>query len=405
MPGTTLFNVDSFLDKQKVGAAHLKIIALIVVAMMLDGYDILVLGWTLPAVAQSMHVKPQALTGVFVAQQFGLLCGTLFMGPLADRFGRRTVLLTCITIFTALTLATTQVSSPGVFLVIRFISSLFFSAVIPNAIALSSEVAPSRLRAGAVSVVFCGYTAGSFVGASVQAWVLGPFGWQGAFWTGGALGVAVLILLFFFLPESIRFRVQRNGRDPAVARELQAMDPTLKLTGDEEFVLNQAPAKKVRAPVASLFTDGLLTPTLLLWIAYIGVFTVTHIVGSWNVTVLHNLGHLPYKYLASVTATSTTFGIIGTGASGFIIDRFGPSRTMPVFFIAAALCIACYGIIDLHSPIIYLVAAGTSFFSNSGLGAINALGALLYPSRIRATGVSWAAGAGRLTPVARMRDG
>jgi AAHS family 4-hydroxybenzoate transporter-like MFS transporter len=396
MQTSRTFDVDDFLDTRKVGWPHLKIVILLVLAMMIDGYDIFVTGYTLPVLAKGLHVAPQDLTGVFVLQQLGLLIGTFVVGPVADRFGRRTTLLVGIACFSVCTLAVTQVTNVGQFLVIRFISSIFFSSVIPNSIALSSEVAPRRLRAGAVSLVFCGYTGGNFIGAIVQAWFLEPFGWQSAFWIGGLMPVAVFILLFLFLPESIRFRTLRNPNDRRIGDLLRRIDPGLRFDGTERFVMRAPEAKAPRAPIVSLFSDGRLRSTLLLWAAFLSTFIVSHLIGSWNTTVLHNVGGLSLQRLALIASFSTAAGIIGTGTSGFIMDRFGPTRVLPLFLTGAAIAIACLGLVDLHSPMILVVAVASGYFSNSGLGGLNALGAVLYPTRMRATGVSWAAGAGRL---------
>jgi MFS transporter, AAHS family, 4-hydroxybenzoate transporter len=389
-------NVDTVLDQQRISPAHVGILILLFLALMVDGYDILVVGYALPPIAHSLHVHPEALTGVFVAQQFGLLLGALIVGPLADRFGRRTLLLTCIGISTVATLLTTQAATVTELMIARFVSAIFFSAIIPSCIALASEVAPKRIKAGLVATVFSGYTAGVFIAAFFQAFVLEAYGWQGAFWLGGMLGAVVFVILLPLLPESIRYRAQRDPGDPRIGKALSRFDRNLKFSGTERFVLDGATDKKPNAPVLELFRKGLITPTLLLWTTYIGIFTVSHLSGAWNTTVLHDLGGLSFKYLASMAALATVAGIIATISSGFIIDKFGPARTMPVFFIAGAASLTGYALINLHTPMFYVVGTLTAFFINCGLGSVNVLGALLYPSRIRATGVSWATGAGRL---------
>jgi AAHS family 4-hydroxybenzoate transporter-like MFS transporter len=260
---------------------------------------------------------------------------------------------------------------------------------------MSSEVAPGRIKAGIVAIVFGGYSGGNFINAFVQAFVLDAYGWQGAFWMGGVLGIVLFVVLLVFLPESIRFRAGRNSADPEIGRALCKFDPTLRFSGEERFVLDEVKKKKQHAPVVSLFKDGLLVPTLLLWLTYIAVFTVSHLSGAWNTTVLHNMAGLSFKYLASMTALATIAGIFGTMTSGFVIDRFGPVRAMPFFFIGAAIFHAAFGLINLNSAMFYVVGVLSSYFSNSGLGSVNVLGAILYSSRIRATGVSWATGAGR----------
>ncbi|MDB5683716.1 MAG: transporter [Sphingomonas bacterium] len=390
------FDVDAFLDSRPIGAGHVSLVGLLVLAMLLDGYDIFVVGMVLPFLARDMEVAPAALTSVFVVQQLGLLVGTFLVGPLSDRFGRRTTLLACIGAFTLLTFVTTQVATPAQLIGIRFASALFFAGVIPNCIALSSEIAPSRWRAAIVGIVFCGFTGGHFLGAFVQAYTLESYGWQSAFWLGGVLGVVVFTLLFLVLPESIRFRVRRDPADPRIPRALRLISPGLSLTGEERFEAGSAPSKARRtAPAKALFSPGMRQATLWLWLAFFCAFMVSQFMGSWSATVFHNMGGISMQRIAAAAAIGTTTGIIGTASAGFLIDRFGSGRALPAFFIGGALFTAALGLVDLRAPGFLLVYGLYGYFTNAALASVNALGSLIYPSEMRATGVSWAAGAGR----------
>ena len=388
-------DVDHFLDRQRIGWHHVRVIALLILVMLIDSYDIFIVGAILPFLASDMGVKPQAFTSIFILQQLALLIGTFFIGPISDRFGRRRTLLVCTTCFTLLSFATTQATTPAMLIAIRCIASLFFASVIPNAIALSSEIAPQRLRAGIVSLVFCGFTGGHFIEAFVQAYTLEHFGWQSAFWVGGGLGLMILALLYFYLPESIRFRARRDPADPRIGSALLAMDPGLNINAQTRFILQDPVTDTGRTSVSALFTKSRIAPTLLLWLAFLTSFIVNHLVGSWNTTVLHDMAGLSMQHLAAGLSCSTIAGIMGTATSGFVMDRFGARNVVPIFFLGGALAIGSLGYIDLGGADFLLASALSGYFINSGLAAINALGALIYPSSMRATGVAWAAGAGR----------
>jgi AAHS family 4-hydroxybenzoate transporter-like MFS transporter len=393
-PPSAPVDVSAFLDERRFGRAHMCVIALLILTMLIDSYDIFVVGAILPLLADSMHVLPQSLTSIFVLQQLALLIGTFLVGPLSDRFGRRTTLLVCVGSFVLLTFATVLARTPMSLLAIRFVSSLFLAGVIPNAIALSSELAPKHLRAGIVSVIFCGFTGGRLIEAFVQAFLLERFGWESAFLVGGGIGLLTFVLLWFYLPESILFRTRRDPHDPRIAEALLRIDPSLKLPDRPRFVLEDE-AVTVASPAKALFSPGMWLTTILLWVAFLTAFVVNHLVGSWNTTVLHDQGGISLQHIAAGLTCGTVAGIIGTLTSGFVLDRFGARRSLPVFFLGAAVPIAALGWIDLSSAQFLIASALSGYFINSALGAINAFGALVYPSSIRATGVAWAAGAGR----------
>jgi AAHS family 4-hydroxybenzoate transporter-like MFS transporter len=389
------FDVNAFLDEQKLGGTHFKIVALLILTMMVDGYDIFLIGIILPALAEGLAIEPASMTIVFVMQQFGLLIGNFIVGPVADRVGRRVTLLGCLLIFGSLTLVTIFATTLMQLVVLRFIAGIFFSGVIPNTVSLVSEIVPKRVRATCVSITFAGYTLGTTViGAPVLAWVV-PFGWQYAFVVGGVLPLVLVVILYFYLPESLRFLVNNRPGDRRVPALLRRIDPALRLDGDERFVVSEERVKATKAPILALFQEGRWAITMLLWAGFHCAFIVSNLFGAWKNTVLSNFGGLDGERIALIMAVQGTAGIIGTLTSGFVMDRFGPTRVLPCYLGGAALAAASIAFVDL-STVWTLVAFGVfGYLSNGGLSGINALASLSYPSRVRATGISWAHGLGR----------
>ena len=226
-----IFDVGAFIDNQRISAVQILVMLLCAAIMTVDGYDVFVMGFLLQPIAQSFGVPPAAITSVFVVQSIGLALGTWVVSPLADRYGRRRLLLASTVLFGALTLATTQARSVNELVALRFAAGLFYGSLIPNAIAITVEYAPERLRATMVNWMFIGYTAGAASGGAVAAFLVGKYGWQSAFWVGGLVPLGFAVILYFALPESIRFCVLRNERDPRIPGLLRRIDPALALTG------------------------------------------------------------------------------------------------------------------------------------------------------------------------------
>jgi AAHS family 4-hydroxybenzoate transporter-like MFS transporter len=393
----TAFNAEEFLDSRPLGWGHVIAVAVLMLVMMVDGYDLFVAGALTPAIAAAWHVKPSALTMVIVAQQAGLLAGVVFVGPMSDRYGRRRMLVICLACFGVCTVLAGLTHSPSQLMVIRFVSAIFFSGALPNCVALTSELAPKRLVAGLIGIVFCGYTGGSFVSAFVLAFVLQPFGWQGGFYLGGALALLMVPVVLVALPESIRFLVSRNPEDARIGRNLRKLDRSLELTGAERFVLSAASVPQPRVTLTALVNDGMFRITMLIWISYFLSFFMLQMMNNWETTVFHNVGRVAYKRIALLLSIRTLTGIVGTATAGFIMDRFGAGRALPLFYVTSAVLLATgLAFVDLNSALALVIFGVFGYTVNSGIGGLNALAAMSYPSRVRVTGIAWGSGFGRI---------
>lgn len=393
-PEPNTFDVNRFLDSRSIGRAHIVTVVLLILTMVVDGYDIFLVGIVLPFLANDLGIAPAALTIVAVVQQFGLLLGNFVIGPIADRYGRRVTLLTCLAVFGALTLVAPFASTVPEFVVLRFVTGVFLSGVIPNAIALVSEIMPTRVRATFVSITFAGFTMGTTViGAPVVKWLV-PYGWEYAFVAGGVLPLALVAVLYFALPESLRFLAAHAPRDPRIPRQLRRLDPGLELDGDEVFVARGAETGAGKVPILMLFRDGRAATTLLLWVGFHMAFIVSNLMGTWRNQVLTD-GGLTLNQIASIMFFPGIAGVIGTLTSGYVMDRLGPTRVLPVYLAGASVAMASIAFLELPSLWTMLAFVVYGYFSNGGLSGLNALASITYPSQVRATGVSWAHAAGR----------
>ena len=390
------FDLDRFFDEQRLRPFHAFILVILTLVMLIDGYDISVVGLMLPFISHDWGVKPSSLTGVFVVQQLGLLVGVAFGGALGDRFGRRPVLIACMTAFGLCTLLIAQTHSSIQLTVLRFISALFFSSVLPNCVAYASEIAPKKYRAAFITIVFCGYTGGHFISALVLAFVVGPLGWHGAFYVGGLLPLLLVPVVWLYLPESARFLASRRAPAGTIGKLLQRFDPSLLLQGTERFVVAGAAQKAARFPVGDLFRGGLLRLTLLVWAGYFFAFMLNQLTSNWDTTILHDVARLPVEHIALILTCRTAAGMVGTITSGMLMDRFGASRMLASFYLATATLLALIGFLDLGSMLALGIFTLLSFASNSGLAGLNAIAAIIYPARMRVTGVAWGSGMGRI---------
>jgi len=396
--GARPIDVDTFLDGLKFSRFHLIVLVLCTALAAIDGYELYVVGWVLPVLAKDFGVATTAVTSALVAQQVGMLAGAFVIPPLADRVGRPRVLLFCYfgMMLSALAILTTKSLLP--FTICRFAAGFCGTAMIPILVTLAAETAPKRLRATVSTITVSGTMIGAMLGSLMQAFVLAPFGWRGAFWIAVALPAVMLPLIYFFLPESLRSLVARNPQDPVIAALTKRMRPSA--SGDADVVLTVAP-KPDRPPLAILLSDifgrGQLLRTFLMWGIAISSF-VFITAGVWKTTIFKDVIGLSLKQVALINGINTAAGFIGMLTIGFFIDRLGFKRVMTGAFLLAGLGATMVGLLAPGVGM-YVAVAFMGMCQHGSQASIPALAAALYPTRSRATGVGWTYGAARVVSI------
>src|SRR5690606_27872793 len=200
------FDVAAFIDERPIGWREITTLVVVSIVLFIDGFDMYFFGKMLPAIADGLGVEPAAMTGVVFWQQVGMFAGAIVMPPLADRIGRRPVLGLGLLTFGVLTLWAAWSTSPAMMAWLRGISGIFFSAMLPVALALLAEMTPRRRRASFISIALVCFSGANIASGAITAWALDIYGWQIGFWLGGALPLIAFPLLLL-LPESLTFRV------------------------------------------------------------------------------------------------------------------------------------------------------------------------------------------------------
>ena len=396
--GARPIDVDTFLDGLKFNRFHLIVLILCTALAAIDGYELYVVGWVLPVLAKDFGVATTAITSALVAQQVGMLAGAFVIPPLADRIGRPRVLLFCYLgmMLSALAILTTKSLLP--FTACRFAAGFCGTAMIPILVTLAAETAPKRLRATVSTITVSGTMIGAMLGSLMQAFVLAPFGWRGAFWIAVVLPAIMLPLIYFFLPESLRSLVARNPHDPAISALTKRM--RLSVSGDADILFAVAP-KQDRPPLAILLSDifgrGHLLRTFLMWGIAISSF-VFITAGVWKTTIFKDVIGLSLQQVALINGINTAAGFIGMLTIGFFIDRLGFKRVMTGTFLFAGLSATMVGLLAPGAGM-YVAVAFMGMCQHGGQASIPALAAALYPTRSRATGVGWTYGAARVVSI------
>jgi AAHS family 4-hydroxybenzoate transporter-like MFS transporter len=389
---TSTVDVAAFIDAQPVGAFQVKLLLTCATVLFLDGFDTTAIGYVAPALAKEWNIGKAALGAVGSAGLVGLMIGALLFGPLADRIGRKKIIICSTLAFGIGTLITSFVNDVNTLLAIRFLTGLGLGGAMPNTIALTSEFSPHRRRATMVMVMFVGFSIGAALGGFLAAALIPQFGWRSVFVVGGAAPIVLAPILAFKLPESVRFLALTGRADARVAELLALVNAKAIFAAGTRFIVDEPALKGI--PVQHLFRGGRTLATLLLWVVFFMSLLDIYFLSNWLPTVLNDLG-ASISQAAIIGSMLQVGGVVGTFALGSIIDRFSFRALALVYFIAV-FAVGAIGQLG-HSAVLVTVAIFVAGFCIvGGQIAANALAAGYYPTSVRATGVGWALGVGRV---------
>lgn len=388
-----VFDVTKLVDEQKVGGFTLRVVIISFMIMLFDGYDLLAASYGAPALVADWHIRPAQLGPMFSASPFGMVLGAPLLGWLGDKFGRRRAILFGAVLFGGFSLACAAATSIHEMMVWRFMTGLGLGGMLPNITALNAEFAPRRLRATLVVVMFSGVAAGSTLpGVAVAA--LPGYGWQGLYVIGGIVPLILAIIIYFWLPESIKFLTLKNpkGAQAQIADIVRQVRPDLAIPPGTTFISSEA-RRSATVSVAELFQGGLKWITPLLWSLFIINLMINYFLYSW-MPIVFRTGGFSSSEAALTTACYYVGGVIG----GVVVSRFIDRRGLvPVtlFFLAGCAFVSAIGIPNMPT----LAVSGFVFFAGFCVVGVqlglNAASGLIYPTRIRASGAGWAMGIGR----------
>ncbi len=390
---TERMDVQQFIDGIPVSKLQKLIILLCFCVAALDGFDIAAVGFIAPALIAEWSLTPSDLAPLFLSGVFGLMLGAFLFGPLADKFGRKKIIIWSVVIFSIGTLISAFSPNLTFLIILRFLTGLGLGGAMPNAVTITSEYCPTKRRSTLVTVMFCGYTIGAAMGGLLSGQLIQMIGWQGILIIGGAAPLVILPLLYFFMPESLRFMVLNKFPKEKIDRVIQKMAPE----GQAIPELVASVTEKQNVSVRELFSKDYFMGTILFWCAFTMGSIIIYMISSWMPTILKNEG-FDMQSASWITSAFQIGGTVGALIIAFFMDKLGHSRTLTFSYIIGAMCVLAlsFGVSNLSTWFIVLGIFGIGAGISGSHVGIHVFCSSYYPTHCRSTGVSWAGGAGRL---------
>jgi AAHS family 4-hydroxybenzoate transporter-like MFS transporter len=388
-----VLDVREFIDEQPFSGYQFLVASLCAMVVFIDGFDAQVMGPVGPPLTEQLHIARAAFGSVVSSGTLGMMIGALIFGPLADRFGRKPVLVACALTFGAGSLLTATATSVTQLMAFRIFTGFGMGGAMPNAIALTSEYMPKRSRNKAVMVMFCGFSFGSaFAGWTVAA-LIRNYGWQSIFLVGGSIPIVVAVLLIGLLPESIRFLVIKGGQKSRIFKYLARIAPASLLP--DEVIAGADEHSGSSFPVGRLFAEGRAGVTLMLWTMFFMNLLNLWFLNNWLPTIMHDAG-IKVETASLITSLFQIGGLVGALALAGALGRRISFGILAVTYLAAAIFIFLIGNAGASIPLLVMTVFASGVGVIGGQTVSNALTADFYPTAIRSTGIGWALGIGRV---------
>lgn len=385
-------DLQSFLDGRRMSGLQWRVIVLCFLIVAIDGIDIGLAAYIAPSVRREWGLSVAQLSPIFLSALVGMMAGSLLFGPLADRRGRRFVLLASVATFGLATLATLFATNVTELSALRFLAGAGIGGATPAAVTLTAEYASGKRKLSIITLMMCGNSMGSALGGVIASQIIERHGWHAMVLVGGVLPLLLLPVLWGLLPESMRFLALRRPQEQDHLRKLARRIAPTEITPQTTFIAQEA--KQSRSPVRELLVAPYLRGTLLLWATFFMGLSVLYLMASWLPTIITNSGG-SMRSAALITALWSIGGTTGGLLLGRVMDSAKPTRVLgaayAVAFVTVIVIGRAYGDAAMLAPLVFL--AGICI-SGTQVG-LNGLTATYYPTANRATGVAWATGIGR----------
>lgn len=366
------------------------VIAVTVGLNALDGFDVLSISFASPGIAAEWGIDRAVLGVVLAMELVGMAIGSLVLGGVADRIGRRPTTVICLGVMAVGMLMATTVRGLGDLSAWRLVTGLGIGGVLASISAIAAEFSNTRRRDLSVSLMAIGYPVGAVLGGLVAAQLLEVYSWRAVFYFGAAATAAFIPIVLLVVPESVPWLVRTQPKGA-----LDTVNRTLRRFGREPVSTLPPTAPKARKlPLAALFTPDLSRTTTLATVAYFCHVLTFYFVIKWIPKIVVDMG-FPASAAAGVLVWANVGGAAGGALLGVLTQRVSVRTLTIVGMVASTAMVILFGRTPADLQQLSLACAVAGFFTNGSIVGIYAIFAKAFPTPVRATGTGFVIGVGR----------
>jgi MFS transporter, AAHS family, 4-hydroxybenzoate transporter len=378
------------IDNSPMSTYQIIIVAICFILNMNDGIDVLVVSFTGSEIVKEWALSKSELGSIFSAGLVGMTAGCFFLAPFGDKIGRRKVFLLSLTLISTGMLCIYFTTAYWQILICRVVTGLGIGGILPTMATAASEFSNSKTRDFNVGLIQGGWPLGAVLTGFFTAWAVPEFGWRFTYLVAGLVSLAMLIVVYIFMPDSLAFLGKKQP--PNAHKQINNLLSKMGHEGIEN--LPEKPTDTPSVPLKDLFLPEYKTSTTRLWLGIFFGFLTLYTLMSWVPNIAKDAG-MPFK-MATYAGMSLNLGaFVGVVAMGLFATRFGPKKVIFSFMLIAFAIMLVYANLKLNYTIMFVLIFFIGFFVQGGFNTYFPIATRIYPSMMRSTGVGIAFGVGR----------
>lgn len=356
----------------------------------LDGFDVLSISFASPGIAAEWGIDRAALGIVLSMELIGMSIGSILLGGVADKIGRRPTLLGCLVLMTTGMFMATTVNGLVDLSLWRILTGLGIGGMLATINAVAAEFSNARRRDLSISIMAIGYPVGAVVGGTIAAQLLQEQNWRSVFYFGAAVTAVFIPLVYFGVPESVHWLTRKQPRGA-----LDSINRTMKRMGHAMVSTLPVIAADVRKrSVGDIFAPGFVSITVLVTLTYFFHIMTFYYIVKWIPKIVADMGFAASS-AAGVLVWANVGGATGGAVLGLLTQRYGVKALTIGTMLLSTVTVTLFGNSPADLERLSWLCAAAGFCTNAAIVGMYAIFARAYPTHVRATGTGFAVGVGR----------